>query len=79
MGDKIIKSKNLCCQPVVFPSLSLLKRIEYANPQYKKDINFKFLDDQFLDLVHKIYFNQTTLDLRKKQDRRYSDPKARNG
>ena len=25
MGDKIVKSKNLCCQPVVFPSLSLLK------------------------------------------------------
>ena len=24
MGDKIVKSKNLCCQPVVFPSLSLL-------------------------------------------------------
>ena len=20
MGDKIVKSKNLCCQPVVFPS-----------------------------------------------------------
>ena len=26
MGDKIVKSKNLCCQPVVFPSLSLLKQ-----------------------------------------------------
>ena len=26
MGDKIVKSKNLCCQPVVFPSLSLLRR-----------------------------------------------------
>ena len=26
MGDKIVKSKNLCCQPVVFPSLSLLNR-----------------------------------------------------
>ena len=25
MGDKIVKSKNLCCQPVVFPSLSLLR------------------------------------------------------
>ena len=25
MGDKIVKSKNLCCQPVVFHSLSLLK------------------------------------------------------
>ena len=25
MGDKIVKSKNLCCQPVVIPSLSLLK------------------------------------------------------
>ena len=24
MGDKIVKSKNLCCQPVVFPSLTLL-------------------------------------------------------
>ena len=24
MGDKIVKSKNLCCQPVVFPSPSLL-------------------------------------------------------
>ena len=24
MGDKIVKSKNLYCQPVVFPSLSLL-------------------------------------------------------
>ena len=28
MGDKIVKSKNLCCQPVVFPSLSLLSGIE---------------------------------------------------
>ena len=27
MGDKIVKSKNLCCQPVVFPSLSLLKSL----------------------------------------------------
>ena len=27
MGDKIVKSKNLCCQPVVFPSLSLLNKI----------------------------------------------------
>ena len=27
MGDKIVKSKNLCCQPVVFPSLSLLTNI----------------------------------------------------
>ena len=26
MGDKIVKSKNLCCQPVVFPSLSLLRK-----------------------------------------------------
>ena len=26
MGDEIVKSKKLCCQPVVFPSLSLLKR-----------------------------------------------------
>jgi hypothetical protein len=29
MGDKIVKSKNLCCQPVVFPSLSLLKQCSY--------------------------------------------------
>ena len=28
MGDKIVKSKNLCCQPVVFPSLSLLSGFE---------------------------------------------------
>ena len=27
MGDKIVKSKNLCCRPVVFPSLSLLSLI----------------------------------------------------
>ena len=25
MGDKIVKSENLCCQCVVFPRLSLLK------------------------------------------------------
>ena len=25
MGDKIVKSKNLCCQPNVFPSLSLFR------------------------------------------------------
>ena len=24
MKDKIVKSENLCCRPVVFPSLSLL-------------------------------------------------------
>ena len=28
MGDKIVESKNLCCQPVVFPSLSLLRAAE---------------------------------------------------
>ena len=26
MGDKIVKSENLCCQPVVFPGLSLLSK-----------------------------------------------------
>ena len=28
MGDKIVKSKNLCCQPVVFPSPSLLSTLK---------------------------------------------------
>ena len=27
MGDKIVKSKNLCCQPVVLPILSLLTNV----------------------------------------------------
>ena len=31
MGDKIVKSKNLCCQPVVFPSLSLLNSPNKSN------------------------------------------------
>ena len=26
MGDKIVKSENLCCQPVAFPRLSLLSK-----------------------------------------------------
>ena len=32
MGDKIVKSKNLCCQPVVFTRCSLLKAIIEAAP-----------------------------------------------
>ena len=34
MGDKIVKSKNLCCQPVVFPSLSLLKEQPLVEKSY---------------------------------------------
>ena len=36
MGDKIVKSKNLCCQPVVFPSLSLLMKTEAENQDVPK-------------------------------------------
>ena len=31
MGDKIIKSKNLCCQPVVFTRCSLLITLSVLN------------------------------------------------
>ena len=32
MGDKIVKSKNLCCQPVVFTRCSLLINGRSVNP-----------------------------------------------
>ena len=31
MGDKIVKSKNLCCQPVVFTRCSLLINLKFNN------------------------------------------------
>ena len=44
------------------------------NSRFKKDINLQihlhkafFLDDQFLESVHKSFLNQTTLDLRKEK------------
>ena len=41
MGDKIVKSKNLCCQPVVFPSPSLLRRFYLPKKSYEKHISKK--------------------------------------
>ena len=44
------------------------------NSRFKKDLNLQihlhktfFLDDQFLESVHKSFLNQTTLDLRKEK------------
>ena len=54
MGDKIVKSKNLCCQPVVFPSLSLLNGIEISSVvggsvlETSKVIEFDYSDSDIL-------------------------------
>ena len=51
MGDKIVKSKNLCCQPVVFPSLSLLSFFQFFRCTVVCQCN------ENLDLLH--FFNQS--------------------
>ena len=45
-----------------------------VNSRFKKDLNLQiqlkkanFLDDRFLDSLHKSFFNQTTLDSRKEK------------
>ena len=51
MGDKIIKSKNLCCQPVVFPSLSLLRFIGKLSSDYGLLSKMKSnLEDLYLNI-----------------------------
>ena len=37
MGDKIVKSKNLCCQLVVFPSLSLLMTYMFLESEIRPE------------------------------------------
>ena len=48
MGDKIVKSKNLCCQLVVFPSLSLLNKFFWSNQCYFSLKKSKY-SDAFID------------------------------
>ena len=52
----------------------LCKYMCTVNSRFKKDLNFQihlhqafFLDDRFLDSLHKSFLNQTTLDLRKEK------------
>ena len=60
MGDKIIKSKNLCCQPVVFPSLSLLNFFSFVTTILHhglRNIFFQFLVGLLFSLIYfDLYF-----------------------
>ena len=44
MGDKIVKSKNLCCQPVVFPSPSLLMYMHIIYETLSQMFHFKHVN-----------------------------------
>ena len=63
-----------CMMFVIFHKV--ITRIETitVNPRFKKDLKFQihlhkafFLDNRFLDSLHKSFKNQTTLDFRKKK------------
>ena len=53
MGDKIVKSKNLCCQPVVFPSLSLLSPKIKIALQAMENMGFNNANNWLSDLLSK--------------------------
>ena len=60
MWDKIVKSKNLCCQPVVFTRCSLLTPIQHTAPHlpgqflYPEHVQNQIFFDPFPHLVHVI-------------------------
>ena len=53
MGDKIVKSRNLCCQPVVFPSLSLLRKYGMYIFSLNENLNIKEMKILWADLEWK--------------------------
>ena len=61
----------------------LHKKRNTVNSRCKKDLKLQihlhktfFLDDWFLDSLHKSFLNQIIIDVRKEQDQRYFNPNS---